>query len=270
MKTMKARTHPRAAVLALATLVAGTACAQAPSWGGSISLRGFVNRASGVGFQDEGWPEQLPTGATTNSDTTTSLLPSVSLRFGSLVINGSYHLATDYKSFVPEAYDQVVSFRRREWDMGAGYAVLPNLVVSAGWKQVEFTGVSGNARPALPMTFAGPFVGVAASASMAPSWSAYGSVAVGRSKLSFAGTQVGRNGDYLASEVGVRWAMDSLGTAFRGAGLLAGYRTQSWRYKEVPFLMLSVDDDGQPLVNPSRRTVRQGVDGLTFGIAYSF
>ncbi|MBL8103052.1 MAG: hypothetical protein JNM02_11010, partial [Anaerolineales bacterium] len=47
-----------------------------------------------------------------------------------------------------------------------------------------------------------------------------------------------------------------------GAGLLFGYRTQVYRYRDVPFLLFDTDVDGNGSIRPATRTVRQGVDGL--------
>ena len=152
----------------------------------------------------------------------------------------------------------------------AGGAVpTPNIVLSAGWKQVHVDSPDAELG-VYPMRLAGPFVGAGMSASLAPDWSVYGSVSLGRSKLKLAGAQQGRSGDYMASEFGVRYALQAWLPSLSGAGLLFGYRTQVYRYRDVPFLLFDTDVDGNGSIRPATRTVRQGVDGLTLGIAYSF
>jgi hypothetical protein len=265
MKTLSLTT------LAGTLLVSGTASAQAvdaTSLGGSVSLRAFVNRASGIGFGEIS--ADLPGApASINSDTTTSALPSLSLRYGRLSLNGSYHLSTNYRGTAPEEGGLPVVFRRKEWDLSAGYSPLPNIVLSAGWKQVHVDSPDAELG-VYPMRLAGPFVGAGMSASLAPDWSVYGSVSLGRSKLKLAGAQQGRSGDYMASEFGVRYALQAWLPSLSGAGLLFGYRTQVYRYRDVPFLLFDTDFDGNGSIRPATRTVRQGVDGLTVGIAYSF
>lgn len=259
-------------VLVAALACAGQSAAQSsdPSaWGGSMSMRLYVNRASGIGFGNIDFPTLPGAPASINSDAKTSLLPSMSLRYGRFSLIGSYHLATNYGGTAPEEGQLPVVFRRKEWDLSLGYAVLPNLIVSGGWKQVDVTSPMTEL-DVIPMRLAGPFIGAGLGASLAPDWSVYGSVSVGRSKLKLAGIQQGKTGDYLASEFGVRYALGALSPSLQGAGLLIGYRTQAYRYKDVPFLFFDTDFDLAGSITTSKRTVRQGVDGFTIGVAYAF
>ena len=267
--TMRA-IHGVAAMLAIAVPSAANAQSSSAdsSFGVSIGLRLFVNKASGPGYAPTPVPGMPPTEASITSDNEVSLLPSLAIRYGRWVANGSYHMRTTYSAQVPEG-GGVFDFRRKEWDAGIGYAVLPSLVVSAGWKTIDIT-VDQVGNDALSQKGSGPFVGLAVSAQLSDAWSVFGSVALGRPRFELDGVKTGDRGEYLASEVGLRYALRYASPALRNVALLAGYRTQSFRFDNVPYSFVGFGPSGTPSLQVGVHPVRQGIDGLTFGVTVSF
>jgi len=258
----------RFVALSLGIAIVAPAAAQGSDIGVSLGVRLFVNRVSGPGYEPTGLPGVPLSEASIVSEGETSLLPSLAVRIGRWVLNGSYHIQTTYSAPVPEG-GGVFDFKRKEWDLALGYAVLPNLVLSAGWKSIDI-GIDQPGNDALPQSVAGPFVGVAISAPLSGAWSVYGSLAAGQPKFEIGGTKAGKTGDYLASELGFRYALGEWSPSLRSASLLAGYRSQSFRFKDVRYSFLGIGPDGVPGLQVGRHHVRQGIDGLTIGVTISY
>lgn len=254
------------AVLAL-TLAAAADAQPAPQFSGSVALRAFVNRVNGPGYVPSVPGAELLEAPITSSGKT-SFLPSISLRYGSFVFAGSYHAKTTYSAEIPEGFG-TFEFDRREWDASLGYAVLPNVLVSAGWKAIRI-GVDPARNQSATQTIEGPFLGAALSAGLAQNWSLYGSLAYGWPRFERNGVRAGTGGTYLASEVGIRYALGDWSPSLRNAGLLFGYRSQSFHFSSVSYSFFGVTPGSQVVFLSDRHDIRQGIDGITLGVAFAF
>ena len=259
--------------------ISGTAAAQsgpAPDQlSVSVAARVFVNRLNGVGYGTAGIPGLNPTYANVSSSTQVSFLPSIALRYGRYVLAGSFQPTTRYESPVAETPGVTARPERREWDVSLGYAVMPNLVVSVGWKDVSIDTTLGASFPvtetALPIKFAGPFIGAAASTPLGSDWSLYGNVAYGRPDAKVNGSTIGTSTDYISTEFGLQYSLRGLGQAFERAVLILGYRTQSSRTKNAAVTVLGLNPaTGAVGFQNGTLSSRSSIDGVTLGVAFAF
>ncbi len=234
----------------------------------SVGLRAFVNRVSGAGYTSVGVPGVSPFETAIDTQTAVSMLPSLTVRYGVLVFTGSYHAKTSYDV----VFDRAERFtnERREWDASIGYSVLPNLVLAIGQKSIDVAAENPLTNPTLSQKTSGPFVGVSTSANLAGPWSIYGSFSYGRPKLMIGGQRAGGDGQYLASEFGLRYELGELTSSLRGAGLIAGYRSQALHFSDVSFSSFRPAADGSLSLIETTHSIRQGIDGITVGLAYAF
>lgn len=239
-----------------------------PTTSVSVGLRTFINRVSGAGYSSAGIPGVAPFETAIDTQTAVSMLPSITVRYGVLVFTGSYHAKTSYD--VVFSRSERFTNDRREWDFGIGYSVLPNLVIAVGQKTIDVAAHDASTNPTLSQKTSGPFLGVSTGATLAGPWSVYGSFAYGRPKLLIDGRRTGGDGQYLASEFGLRYELGDLAPALRGAGLLAGYRSQALHFRDVPFGTIRPSADGSLSFDNITHSIRQGIDGLSLGVTYTF
>lgn len=235
----------------------------------SIGARSFYNRASGVSHvlidpETAGYAN-----LNTSSSNRWSLLPSIAVRYGSLSLSGTYHMPSTYSA----EYDSSPPdrFKRSEWDLGVGYSPLPNITLSAGYKHLSVDVVRDTELSvrAADIAMKGPFLGLSFAAPLAGDLSLYGTFAVGRVSYRIDRITVARGGQYLATELGVRYALSALSTPSTSTSLLLGARWQSFRFQSVPYLDTTYLLFGEP-PRPDRESVRHGIEGITLGIAVSF
>ncbi len=241
----------------------------------SVAARVFVNRLSGVGYGTTGIPGMNPTYANVSSSTQVSFLPSIALRYGRLVMAGSFQPATRYESPVTESPGVTGRPERKEWDLSLGYAVMPNLVVSVGWKDVSIeTTLTSNVpvpQNALPIKYAGPFIGAAASTPLSADWSLYGNLAYGRPDAKVNGSTIGSSTDYISTEFGLQYSLRGLGQSFERAVLILGYRMQSSRTKNAAVTVFGVNPaTGSVGFQNGMLSSRSSIDGVTLGLAFAF
>ncbi len=240
----------------------------------SVGLRTFINRIDGVGFGDLGIPGLRPLAVTVSSGAEVSFLPSISVRKGPLVLSASFQPETRYTIKPPETGAEAHP-KRREWDVGIGYSLLPNMVVSLGWKDIDVrTSLGGgNSGPALPLSqkYSGPFFGLATSASIGGNWSLYGTIAYGRPRLEIGGEKSGSSTDYVSTEFGLTYSLREIGAAFKNASMVVGYRSQTTRSKNVPYSYVNIDPSrGAVGFANNSQSYRTSIDGLTLGVAFVF
>jgi hypothetical protein len=152
---------------------------------------------------------------TSGSSSETSPIPSLTARYKSFFLTGSYLAETDYSfptqsqvyDFVDNAGGHNVaklaykfSGQRREWDVSLGYQILPYLAVTAGYKEIrqKFGDLSclasivvpdtnrfanrdclGTAPQAATVTYAGPTLGISGAAPIGKGFGLYGNFAYG-------------------------------------------------------------------------------------------
>lgn len=232
----------------------------------SVALRVFNNHVGGTGYVSPGVSGIDPVSAPVSASATT-FIPSLGLRYGRWVASASYFTASEYTAFSPEQ-NRGFRFERREWDANFGYAVLPSLVVTIGYKEIKAGGLGDN--PTLPTKFSGPTVGLAVSAPLTVDgpWSLYGNLAVGRLKQTVGGADRPR-GDYVSGEFGLQYALRGLSPTFGRTSLLLAYRSQAIRSKSVPTGVFDATPTGGAFRN-SVRDVRDTSDGFLIGLNVVF
>ena len=147
------------------------------------------------------------------------------------------------------SFDDGTDGRRSEFDVNAGYRVMPSLAVTLGYKKVSQSGSAGRYRPA------GPVIGASANAPLGNGVSVYGSLAIGRLHTP-SGDDIRFKANYQLAEVGLAYAL----TADRPRWTLTGgYRIQTMRSKDA-----LLDPDGRELDG------RDTTQGVTLGVNATF
>lgn len=142
------------------------------------------------------------------------------------------------------SFDDGTDGRRSEFDVNAGYAVLPNLALTLGWKKVSQSGSAGRYRPS------GPVIGASANAPLGSGLSLYGSLGVGRLTTP-PGDDIRYKANYQLAELGLAYTLNADRPRWT---LTGGYRIQ---------LMSSKDALGS-------QDGRDTTQGLTVGASATF
>ena len=121
------------------------------------------------------------------------------------------------------SFDDGTDGRRSEFDINAGYAVMPNLAVTLGYKKISQSGNSGRYRPS------GPVVGVSANAPLGSGLSLYGSLGIGRLRTP-SGDAIDFKASYQLAEVGLAYTLNADKPRWT---LTGGYRIQLMRSKDA-------------------------------------
>lgn len=114
---------------------------------------------------------------------------------------------------------------RREWDVNAGWSVMPGVTLTVGYKSIAQLG-DYSYKPK------GWIAGVNAAAPLSGPWSLYGSLGMGRVKTRQGGNAENRivsfaPSPYRITEVGLAYGLPMDGLfAFKSLNLAAGYRSQ--------------------------------------------
>lgn len=177
----------------------------------------------------------------------TSLIPSVSVRYKNFLVGGSYFAKQSY-GFGFQGGD-VGNVSRLEYDLSAGYYVLPTLAIIAGYKKVEQKFRDGTYK------FSGPILGFSGSAPLTGGFSLYGTAALGIMDLKDpTGTKSDAN--YRLGEVGLAYSFDA-GMGTKAVIGTIGYRSQA--------IITKLKYEG--FVGYKGRDT---TEGLTIGIAAAF
>lgn len=171
------------------------------------------------------------------------LVPTLSLRWRDAFGSVSLYPTTEHSM-----YDGLRS-ERREFDLNAGYYVLPGLAVTLGYKKMVQTDGRFSYRPA------GPVVGLSATAPLGAGLNVYGAFGVGWLKTPAARNtfDVVFDAEYRLTELGLAYSLPVTWMA-KALTLTAGYRTQVLSSKQA-----RGDQDGRDLTQ-----------GLTVGLVASF
>ena len=157
-----------------------------------------------------------------SADNKLLLVPLVSLRWGDFVGSFSMMPSTRF-SFADGG-----SGTRKEFDANLGYAVLPGLTLTLGYKKVSQR--DGNVR----YEPAGPVAGLNANAPLGGAFSLYGTLGVGRLKTPTSGGPevVKFKADYRLTELGLAYTLNAERWPRRWT-LTAGYRMQVLSSKQA-------------------------------------
>lgn len=163
------------------------------------------------------------------------LLPTFSARYGNFFGSISAFPGTSFE------FTDGSSTRREEADVNFGYAVLPGLNVTLGYKRISQRGAQFRYEPA------GPVLGLSANATVSGPVSLYGALGMGRLKTPMDGGDevVKFRADYRLTEVGVAYTLPVGPGAFvQRWTLTAGHRIQVMRSKEAFVLPTGRSQDG--------------------------
>jgi hypothetical protein len=153
---------------------------------------------------------------TAKSSDAVSPIPSLTARYKSFFLTGSYLAETDYRfseqshvysvnlpAIGGAGYDALLlkygmSGSRQEWDISLGYQILPYLAVTGGYKEIEQTfridscsaqlletggGIAGDCTGLFPgktrVTYAGPTIGLSGAAPIGHGFGLYGNFTYG-------------------------------------------------------------------------------------------
>jgi hypothetical protein len=203
-----------------------------------------------------------------SSGVRTSVTPYASLRHGRFFESVSMMQRTDYSlqdAGTPGGF--VVRASRREADFNSGYSVLPNVAVTAGYKQLTQTYGQDRYR------WAGPLVGVSGNASIAPGWSLYGSAGLGSLRANLPDSQKDSAGNtrfratYRLTEFGIAHGLPGGGGFLRSIALTIGYRSQTVVTRGYG---LAVTDPGGGFVGNTYGKLVDTTQGLALSIGFAF
>ncbi|MBL8286867.1 MAG: hypothetical protein JNL85_02700 [Rubrivivax sp.] len=210
-----------AAGAALALGAAGPVLAQDGGLAVSAGVRAWYTHWTTFSYYDGGGPVNLAL-TQTSGPATWVFLPTASVRWGNWFGAASIFPSTSFD------FTDGSSTKRSELDVNVGYAVLPGLNLTLGYKKVSQRG-DFRYEPK------GPVAGISANAPLAGAFSLYGSLGLGRLKTP------ARNGDpkvvdfkadYRLTEVGLAYALP--GSAFvQRWTITAGHRIQVMRSKDA-------------------------------------
>jgi hypothetical protein len=230
---------------------AGTATAQDSGVSVSVGARAWYTEWTTFSYftlpDANGKPENRAL-TQVSADNKLVLVPVASVRYGDFVGSISVFPSTRF-SFADGG-----SGTRNEFDVNAGYAVLPGLTLTLGYKKVSQRDGSTRYEPA------GLVAGLNANAPLDGAVSMYGSFGLARLKTPGSGGDevVKFKADYRLTEIGLAYALSGDGLPRRWT-FTAGYRIQVMSSKEAFFTQ-----DGKP------QDGRDTTQGLTFGAIATF
>ncbi len=198
------------------------------------------------------------------SSNKSSIIPSLSLRYGDFLATGSVFLKSDY-SFIGSSGAQFKG-KRSEVDFHTGYFLLPTLAATVGYKDVRQDFGS-------EFKYSGPILGFLASAPLTRGFSLYGNFGLGAMKAKFpAGLRDNSgksrlNADYYLSEIGLAYSIDARSYIASSKALTAtfGYRSQTLATKKFAV--------GTSYFDPAKSRLtelRDNTEGLSVGINLTF
>jgi len=270
------------------------------SWSTWRALR--LPTVPGIAELDQGVTVQT---LTARSSSAVSPVPSVTARYKDFFLTGSYLSETDYD--FPEqkqvyaanltglggaALDALaikyrMSGTRQEWDVSAGYQILPYLAVTGGYKEIEQTfrintcegtllssGLAGDCTTLFPgksrVTYAGPTIGLSGAAPIGHGFGLYGNFTYGWLGANFRASGAAatvndiarvNNVDYYVGELGLTYSHllreMPVYMPLSAATAYAGYRYQSYK----SHLARSVGNGNDP---------KDTVEGFVAGVNLAF
>ena len=237
-------------VAALAVLPMANAVAAEGDFSATIGLKAWVNNWNSWNQTRSGELANFldPIVQNIESNNTDGWIPSFSMRYKNFLVGGSYFAKRGY-DFGSHGF---VDVKREEFDLSAGYYVLPTLAIIAGYKEVDqWFGEK--------FRYSGPIIGFSASAPLTGGFSLYGTAAVGPmdARLPTASGIKKVDASYRLGEAGVAYVFDTGGSAGMKSVIgTLGYRSQA----------IVTKFDG----TWSGQKGRDTTEGITVGIAAAF
>lgn len=196
MKLKKISGRTALALLPMFLLVSGTAFAddddqEQDSWSINVGLRAWYRSLTAYG------------------DTPLSEIKPI-VQVGAR--NGRFLVGANFSPSVRVKIKDDFTLKETEYDISAGYYILPRLALSAGYKGWHYPGGANDG---------GPFAGVSGSVPMKQRTSLYGSVAYGKMNADGGG-----HFNYLLLEPGIAFAFSPEAERLDALALTVGYRAQ--------------------------------------------
>jgi hypothetical protein len=197
-------------------------------------------------------------------------IPIVGMRIGNFLASASYFVKTGYDSQDP----LLGTVDRDEFDVNVGYAVLPSLVLSVGYKQATDSKLNAQFSPAGGKVD-GILLGASASAPLGGKFLLYGNAAYGfaREKTDFkdAGGNDSYSGNYRIGEVGLTYLLyDKVeGQGIKSLSISFGYRAQNYTAKSVALGTFSATNP-PVLISTQAKDINTTTDGFILGIVGTF
>lgn len=205
----------------LSALAAGAASAQDTGLSISVGARAWYTAWTTFSY----YPGTDPNLAITQTSGPSKwvLLPNASVRYGNFFASIGAFAATNFE------FTDGSATKRSEFDVNAGYSVVPGLNLTLGYKKIAQRGQDRRYEPG------GPVVGFSGNAAISGPLSLYGAVGLGRLTTSGAPndpTNVQFKATYRLTEVGLAYTLPGTGFVQRWT-LTAGHRVQVIRSKEA-------------------------------------
>lgn len=221
---------------ALALFVAGAAQAQEADLSASVGLKAWQTRWTTWIYSDTQVINQLPV------KDKFVLIPVLGLRYGDFVGSLSGYGSTSFERLDTQ------TVTRKEFDLNVGYHVMPEMVVSLGYKRLQQIQDTNDYK------LSGPTLGLSVTAPLSGALSMYGALGLGRMKSS---SNVVFDADYQLTEVGLAYNL-GLGQTAKSVSFTAGYRMQVLNSKDASSTAGNSQD------------ARDLTQGFTFGLVVAF
>jgi hypothetical protein len=202
-------------LVVLALCSAGTALAQDAGLSVSVGARAWYTEWTTFSYFVQNDVNLALTQV--SADNKLVLMPIVSLRYGDFFGSLSAFPSTRF------SFADGDSATRKEFDVNFGYAVVPGLALTLGYKKVSQGGSAGRYRPA------GPVAGLSANAPLGGALSVYGSLGLGRLKTP-SGDAIDFKADYRLTELGLAYTLGGDRPRWTFTG---GYRIQVMSSKDA-------------------------------------
>ena len=205
------------AVVALAAVVAAPARAQDGGLAFTVGARAWYTDWTTFSYYP-GTPGVAPVALTqVSAKGKLVVMPTASVRWNEFFASVSGMPSERF------SFDDGTDGRRSEFDVNAGYAVLPNLALTLGYKRVSQSGSAGRYRPG------GPVIGASANAPLGSGLSLYGSLGIGRLRTP-SGDAIDFKANYQLAEVGLAYTLNADKPRWT---LTGGYRIQVMNSKDA-------------------------------------
>lgn len=208
--------------LVLFALSGAAAMAQDAGFSVSVGARAWYTQWSTFSYlTDDAGVENIAL-TQVSADNKLVVAPVLSARYGNFVGTMSMLPSTRFN------FADGGSGTRREYDLNIGYAVLPGLNLTLGYKKVSQRDGEYRYEPG------GAVLGLSAGAPLANGFALYGSLAAGRLKTPQSGGDkvVKFDADYRLTEVGLAYALAGAPASLRWT-FTGGYRMQVMSSKEA-------------------------------------
>ena len=209
---------------------------------------------------------------TVQSNTRFVPIPVAGVQYGKILASASFFPTTSYSTKGELNRD----VGRREFDLNIGYAILPSLVLSVGYKDAKINGFS-NTIANDRYTIRALLLGVSGSAPLTTSLSMYGNFAYGPHRQKGDAPDVGGgtkySGTYTIGEFGLSYRLHQANTGGipSSVSMSIGYRFQSVRTNGITYGTTTLPGAGPTTVlNSENRDISSSTSGPVIAVSAVF